>query len=184
MGDENNIFGNEENSLLDRFFGILERQTDAKLTPTQLLGFLGLFNLLGIMNLVHGSTGSGIKDVSTLASLSALAEKATKSPDAPALKDALMGLLGGQNQSGPDLGGLLNMIGGNKKINPQMLLTLMSLMNSQSGGAKSDHSAAKANNSSKNNSTAREKTSEVGEDKKRDHTVELKFDKKKTGENQ
>ncbi|MFZ5640703.1 MAG: hypothetical protein ACOY4Q_08430 [Bacillota bacterium] len=177
MGDDNNIFGPGEYSLLDRFIGILDRQTDAKLTPNQLMGFLSLFNLLGIINMVHGSAEAGLKDISTLANLTSLAGQTAKSPAGPALKDTLMGLLGGaQNQSGPDLGGLLNMVGGNKKINPQLLLTLMNLLSSQVGSGKSDQHVAKTDAAQEGG--PREQAG--GEHKEKDRNVELKYDKKKT----
>lgn len=170
MGDDNNFFDLGESSLHDKFVGILERQTDAKLTPNQLLGFLSLFNMMGILNLLQGGD-AGVRDVSNLANLTSLAGKAAKSPEGSALKDTLMGLLGGggQNQSGPDIGSLLNMVGGNKKINPQMLLTLLNLLSSQFG-AKGDQK----------NETARleDETGEV--QKEKDRGVELKYDKKKT----
>lgn len=175
MGDDNNIFGLGDNSLLNRFVGILERQTDDKLTPNQLMGFLSLFNMLSILNLVHGAD-AGIRDVSALDKLTSLAGQAARTPEGSALKDTLMGLLGGQNQSGPDIGGLLNMVGGgNKKINPQMLLTLLNLLNSQMG-AKSDH-GSKAEHA-KIEEGSRDQAGEVSKEK--DRGVELKYDKKKT----
>lgn len=176
MGEDNNFLGLGEYSLLDKFVGILDRQTDTKLTPNQLLGFLSLFNMLGVLNLIQGSGEAGLRDVSTLANLTSLANKAAKSPEAPALKDTLMGLLGGQNQSNSDLGSLLNMVGGNKKINPQMLLTLMNLLNSQFG-AKGDQSGQKAD-SARMEDESREQAGEVQKDK--DRGVELKYDKKKS----
>lgn len=164
MGDDNNIFGIGDHSMLDKFITMLDRQTDTKLTPVQLMGMLSLYSLLGILDLMRGTADTGIKDISALASLSSLAGKAAKSPEGPAIKDALMGLLGGQNQSGSDLGALLNMVGGNKKINPQMLLTLMSLLNSQSGAAKGEQSVAKVG-TVKTEGAPREKVGEVQKDK-------------------
>jgi hypothetical protein len=176
MGDDNNIFGPGEYSLLDRFISILERQTDAKLTPNQLMGLLSLFNLLGTLDIVHGSGKAGIKDISNLANLTSLVSQTSKPPAEPALKDMLMGILGTQNQSGPDLGGLLNMVGGNKKLNPQLLLTLMNLLSYQAGSGKSDKHTAK-------NDAAQEEGQQEqagGERQEKDRNVELKYDKKKT----
>lgn len=176
MGDDNNIFGLGEYSLLDRFIGILDRQTDAKLTPNQLIGFLSLFNLLGTLDMVHGSAKAGIKDISNLANLTSLVSQTAKPDAEPALKDMLMGILGTQNQSGPDLGGLLNMVGGNKKINPQMLLTLMNLLNLQSGAGKSEHTGPKADTAK-----GEGQRDQAGEEhKEKDRNVELKYDKKRT----
>lgn len=173
MGNDSNIFGSGDNSLLERFVGILERQTDAKLSPNQLMGFLSLFNNLSALNLVQGSADAGIKDLSALNKLTSLAGQAAKTTEGSALKDSLMGLLGSQNQSGSDLGGLLNMVGGNKKINPQMLLTLLNLLNSQMGtrnDAKTEHPRIEER--------SREQAGEVAKEK--DRGVELKYDKKKT----
>jgi len=179
MGEDNNSIDSGGYSLLDKFVRILDRQTDTKLSPTQLMGFLSLFNLLGVLDLMQGSADAGFKDVSTLANLTSLANKASKSPEGSAIKDALTGLLG-QNQSGPNLGNLLNMIGGgNKKINPQMLLTLMTLLNSQPGAAKAEQHVPKGD-PTRIEGAARANAGEVQARKNPDPNVELKFDKKKT----
>lgn len=158
-----------DRDLIDKLLNFLERQTDHKLSPHLLLGFLGLFNLLSIMNILHRGNGMGIKEV-PVSTESANAGQSTV--------DALSGLLKTQGAGQNDLMSLLGNLAGNKKINPGLLLSLMSMLNNQSGAK-----AAKEETSSRapavNESAAG--SGEGIENKAADgkQGVELKYDRKK-----
>ncbi|GAB4258377.1 MAG: hypothetical protein Kow00111_04200 [Thermincola ferriacetica] len=120
-------------SHLDKLLALLDRQTDNRLHPNLLVGYLGLVNLMSIMSFIHAA------EQNTGLALPALndAESTSVTGDEKNLKNAITSLMNsaGAGSGGPDLSSLFNMMGGNKKPNPQMLLTLMNLMNSMKAKA-------------------------------------------------
>lgn len=127
-----------QQDLVERLVTLLDRQTDHRLSPNVMIGFMGMFNLLSIMSVLRGNLDHGIREIS---SLSESSEPAPKTND---LQDLLSGLMKGQAGGGgqPDLLGLLGNLASKKKINPNLLLTLMGMLNSQMSQANS--SAAEA----------------------------------------
>jgi len=113
-----------EKDLIDRFLNLLERQTDHKLSPNMLLGYLGMFNVLSIMSVVHGSADSNIKEVSGQS-------ESEENLSGQSVNDMLSNIMKPQSAGQPDLMGLLNSIAAKKKINPNLLLTLFNMLNSQ-----------------------------------------------------
>ncbi len=115
-------------SQIERLLSVLDRQTDNKVPPNMLLGYLGMMNLMSIMSLVQGEASANFNLPALTGDTMAAGGNENQ------LKDTISNLLGGGAKStAPDLSGLLNMVtgaGGNKKLNPQMLLTLMNLANS------------------------------------------------------
>ena len=131
MDDLSSIFGSQEKGkdLVDKLVHLLDRQTDHKLTPHLLLGFLGMFNVLSIMTVVHSNGEIGVKEVSSQA-------ETTDTGSNQSLMDTLGGLLKNQGTGGqPDLMGLLSSLASKKKINPNLLLSLFSMLNNQTGQA-------------------------------------------------
>lgn len=129
MDDLSSIFGPQDKGkdLVDKLVVLLDRQTDHKLTPHVLLGFLGLFNVLSIMSVVQGNLDGGIKEVA------APAEAGDTGANGQSLMDTLSGLMNNQGNGQPDLMGLLSNLASKKKINPTLLLSLLSMMNPQGG---------------------------------------------------
>jgi hypothetical protein len=131
LDDLNELFGTKStgNDLVERLITVLDRQTDHKLTPHFLLGFLGMFNMLSIMSLVHGGQKSDLKEVT------GAGESGSNSISTQTLTDTLSSLMNtqGQGTGQPDLLGLLGNAAAKKKINPSLLLTLFSLLNNQVG---------------------------------------------------
>ncbi|MHB9095664.1 MAG: hypothetical protein ACYC21_13435 [Eubacteriales bacterium] len=131
MDDLSDLLGPQDKGkhLVDKLMVLLDRQTDHKLTPNLMLGFLGLFNVLSIMSVVHGSPETGFKEItgSTEGNSGAAGQQS--------LVDTLSGLLKNQGSGQPDLMGLLGGLAAKKKINPNLLLSLFSMLNSQAGAS-------------------------------------------------
>lgn len=184
MDDLNALFGSQEkdNDLFEKLVKLLDRQTDHKMSPNVLFGFMGMFNLMSIMSLVKGNMDAGFKQVTGQEDTGEA--KATEQSVMNSLTSLLNSASGSGSGSGigsgqPDLLGLLGNVASKKKINPGLLLSLMSMLNQN----KSSQQASSSNNESavtrtqqtgpETEVTAEKKSPEV----KRE--VELKYDRKK-----
>lgn len=178
MDDLNALLGTQEKGkdLIDKLIVLLDRQTDHKLTPNILLGFLGLFNVLSIMSIVHGSGESGFKEITG----SSEADKSVTGTQA--LTETLSSLMQGTGQGTgqgagqPDLLGLLGGLASKKKINPNLLLSLFSMLNNQ--GAQANPASSPPVESS-----PQQVVQDEGEAEKKSpdekHGVELKYDRRR-----
>lgn len=163
--------------LVDKLIKLLDRQTDHKLTPNILLGFLGMFNILSIMSIVHGNKESGIKEIT------GSSEGSKDGSGGQGLTEALSSLMQGQGSGGQqDLMGLLSGLASKKKINPSVLLSLFSMLNNQAGtpGNQTGGQAAKAQ-SVEAPSVEAAVAPDEGEKKSSEqkHGVELKYDRRR-----
>lgn len=162
----------KDRDLIDKLLSFLDRQTDHKLGPHLLLGFLGLFNLLSIMSVVNGNVKTGMKEISGQAEGGDAAQN---------VADSLSGLLKSQGSAPNDLMGILGNLTGNKKINPGLLMSLMSMLNNQSGQTASKQENAAVVPAAVDSVAA----SEEGSEKKTSdgkQGMELKYDRKKPGD--
>ena len=162
----------KDRDLIDKLLSFLDRQTDHKLNPQFLLGFLGLFNLLSIMSVVNGSVKMGMKEVSGQSESGDAAQSVT---------DSLAGLLKSQGGAPNDLMGILGNLAGNKKINPGLLMSLMSMLNNQSGQSVPKQESATVVPAAIDSVAV----SEEGSEKKTSdgkQGMELKYDRKKPGD--
>ncbi len=153
-----------EKDLLDRVLSLLDRQTDHKLSPNMLLGYLGMFNVLSIMSVVHGNLDSGIKEVSAQSD-------GDENRSGQSAADALSGMMNPQGAGQLDLMGLLSSIAAQKKINPSLLLSLFNMLNSQMRPA----AAPKESQTSPEDG--------AGENKAYQDTTAYEKEEKKTAEN-
>lgn len=182
MDDLTALLGGQEKGkdLVDKLINLLDRQTDHKLTPNVLLGFLGLFNVLSIMSVVHGSVESGLKEITG-------SSEGDKSTGTQALTETLSSLMqgsgqglgpGGQGSGQPDLLGLLGGLASKKKINPNLLLSLFSMLNNQ--GAQANPASTPPVESSHEEVPVMSGEGE-GEKKSPDekHGVELRYDRRR-----
>ncbi len=126
------------NDLIDKLIGLLDRQTDHKISPNVLLGILGLFNVLTIMSVVREAPHSGIRQVTGPGG-------SNGNPQAQDLNDTLSSLMNSQGGGQPDLMSLLGNLATKKKINPGLLLSLFSMLNQ--GGAGSSQNTQQGNQS-------------------------------------
>lgn len=147
----------------EKLLAVLDRQSDDKLNPNLLLGYLGMVNLMSIMSMVHSTMDSGIGQLPASSGIPVELPKSLA--DENNLKNTINNLMGkaGNNSGNPDISNLLGMVGGNKKLNPQLLLTLMNLMN----------------NMKKNDSPVETEISPAEETEKRDDVVKSKQAEKK-----
>ena len=161
----------QNRDLIDKFMGLIDRQTDHKLGPHILLGFLGLFNVLTIMSLVHNHSGTDIKEVSGTGAGDA-------NPTGQSVIDKLSGMLNTQSAGQPDLMGLLSGLASKKKINPNLLLSLFSMLGNQTGPAVS---APVSQTSETPVTVNQEITVEKGEKKTPDSKqgTDLRYDRKR-----
>ncbi len=127
--------------LLDNILYLLDRQTQKKLAPNELLGFLGLLNLISIINYINPQ-----------GQLSDLSHK-KKSGDL--LQNTLQNVLGENEGSGLSLGEVL----GEVKRNPEMLGNMLNLVSSMKSLSEKAATSKKQLNSSKtlNRSPSHEK---------------------------
>ncbi|HWI54963.1 MAG TPA: hypothetical protein VNT57_04685 [Desulfobacteria bacterium] len=182
MEDLAELFGSHEknNDLFDNLVKLLDRQTDHKISPNVLFGFMGMFNLMSILNVVKGNMDMGIKGIT---GQDADAGESTGAEQSAI--NTITNLLNSASGSGsgagqPDLMGLLGNVASKKKINPGLLLSLMSMLNSQNQNSQQNK---KSNNESAvtvQNQPDQENESSVEKkspDDKRE--VELKYDRKK-----
>lgn len=173
MDDLSALFSSQDKGkdLIDKLMKLLDRQTDHKLTPNLLLGFLGMFNILSVMSIVHGNAESGIKEVT------GSSEGGKDGSGSQGLTEVLSSLMQGQGSGQPDLLGLLSGLASKKKINPNLLLSLFSMMNNQAGTPANQTSGQSAE------SPAMEAAVAPAEDEKKSsedkHGVELKYDRRK-----
>ena len=173
MDDLSALLGSQDKGkdLVDKLIKLLDRQTDHKLTPNILLGFLGMFNILSIMSIVHGNTESGIREIT------GSSEGGKEGSENQGLTEVLTSLMQGQGTGQPDLMGLLGGLASKKKINPNLLLSLFSMLNNQAG------SPANQTGSQPKGAPAEEVTaaSDEGEKKSSEdkHGVELKYDRRR-----
>lgn len=154
---------NQKHDLLDKLVNLLDRQTDNKLSPNVMLGFMGMFNLLSIMSVLRGNLDSGMREVPYLA------ESQDTGSKTPSIQDTLSGVL--KNQSGgqggqTDLMNLLNNIAAKKKINPNLLLSLMSMLNSQAAQANSSNTIQSQDEPIKNQNIGVNEVPEEKQEKK------------------
>lgn len=170
MDDLNALMGSLNNrDLTDKLLHLLDRQADHKLTPHFLLGFLGLFNLLSIVSLIHGNVGTGIRPVADQAVGGA--------SQGSEIADTLTGLMKSQGAGQPEIMSLLGNMAAKKKINPSLLLSLMSLLGTQSIGSAPQQSGPPVDIPADENAAVSEgKNDRSSSDK---HGVELKYDRKK-----
>jgi len=141
MDELSALFKDRDNGqdLLDRLSVLLDRQTDHKLAPTMLLGYLGMFNLLSIMNFLQGSPEKNFKEIKEMPESVSKDESGVSKQ----VTDALTGLLSAQGTGGaqgagqPDLLGMLGSLASKKKINPTLLLSLFSMLNQAGGNTSS-----------------------------------------------
>ena len=108
--------------LIDKLIGLLDRQTDHKISPNVLLGILGLFNVLTIMGYVRENPDTGIKQVTGDTDNGG-------GTQGQALADTLSGLMKSQGGGQPDLMSLIGNLASKKKINPGLLLSLFNMLN-------------------------------------------------------
>lgn len=163
------------NDLIDRLTVLLDRQTDHKLNPNMLFGFLGMYNLLSIVSMVRESSDQGIKEVT------GSVDTSNTKPAEQSLMDGLSSLLNNQSGGQPDLMGLLGSMASKKKINPNLLLSLFSMLNNQTAQNSSPvnkHSEQPGEATSGGDAPLEEQQPEkkTPEDKQ---GVELKYDRKK-----
>lgn len=126
----NSISSSGNNDLVDKMVKLLDRQTDHKLNPNILLGFMGMFNLMSIMSVVKSNTETGVREAIVPA------DNGQAKPQEQSLADGLSSLLkGGSGQ--PDLMGLLGNVASKKKMNPSLMLSLLSMLNNQSANQSS-----------------------------------------------
>jgi len=118
----------KNNDLVEKFISLLDRQMDHRLSPNTLFGILGMFNLLSITSIVRDNLGSEIREVSGANDSGNSAAQPSQS-----ITDTLSSLMKTQGQGQPDLMSLLSGLASQKKINPGLLLSLMSMLNSQAG---------------------------------------------------
>lgn len=163
--------------LLDKLTNLLDRQTDHKMSPNILLGFVGLFNLLSILNLVHGTQGTEIKNVSSSS------EGENPTTNAQSMVDTISGMMKGENAGQPDLMGLLGSLASKKKINPNLLLSLFSMLNNMSGPSPStscvEESGTSLPKSAPLDEKQEKKTVDDGASVKDKPGTELKYNSKK-----
>lgn len=173
MDDLSALLGSQDKGtdLIDKLVKLLDRQTDHKLTPNILLGFLGMFNILSIMSVVHGDAESGIKEIT------GSSEGGKDSTGNQGLTEVLSSLMQGQGSGQPDLMGLLGGLASKKKINPNLLLSLFSMLNNQAG-AQANHTGSQPADAPVVEATA---ASDEGEKKSPEdkHGVELKYDRRR-----
>jgi len=147
MDDLSSLLAGSGNNkdLVDKLVNLLDRQTDHKLSPHVLLGFVGLFNVLTIMNVVHSGLDEGIKEVRS-------ADNETNTQAAQTPVDLIASLLknqgSGSGSGTPDLMGLLGGLASKKKISPNLLLSLFSMLNNQVGSTTKNQPAEIVNNQS------------------------------------
>lgn len=174
MDDLSSLFNSLEsnNDLVDKMVKLLDRQTDHKLSPNVLLGFMGMFNLMSIMSVVKSNAETGVRDVAGVVD-----NGQQPQPREQSLTDGLASLLkGGSGQ--PDLMGLLGNVASKKKMNPSLLLSLLSMLNNQ-GASQSSPSREEpveelpAKTGSAPDNEAEHKSSPSKQE------VELKYDRKK-----
>lgn len=173
MDDLAALLGSQDKSkdLVDKLMKLLDRQTDHKLTPNVLLGFMGMFNMLSIMSLVHGDADTGIKEIS------GTSEGSKAGAESQGLTEMLSSMMAGQGSGQPDLMGLLSGLASKKKINPNLLLSLFSMLNNQAG------TQAKQTGGQSAETPAMEAAAAPDEDEKKSsedkHGVELKYDRRR-----
>jgi hypothetical protein len=161
----------KDKDLVDKLIKLLDRQTDHKVTPNTLLGFLGMFNILSIMSIVRGNAEPGIREIT------GSSEGGKDGPENQGLTEVLSGLMQGQGSGQPDLLGLLSGLASKKKINPNLLLSLFSMLNNQGG------TPAKQTGGQTEDAPAMEATAVLDEGEKKSsddkHGVELKYDRRR-----
>ncbi len=158
--------------LIDKMVTLLDRQTDHQLSPHVLLGFLGLFNLLSIMSVIHGDLRADLKEVS------GSAECESTNAAGQTAADQLSGLLKSQGNGQLDLTKLLSSIAAKKKISPNLLLSLFSLLGDKTGpAAPPQRGSAIDTPVEKGAEVQEEKTDKKGVDQKQ--SSELKYDRKR-----
>ncbi len=183
MEDLKALFGSQEknNDTFDNLVKLLDRQTDHKMSPNILFGFMGMFNLMSILSLVRGNLDTGFKEIPSQA------EASESQVTEQSVVNSLTSLLKSASDSGsgsatsqPDLMGILGNVASKKKINPGLLLSLMSMLNSQNQNSQQSN---KSNNESavaaqkQTSSETEEAVEKKSPDAKRE--VELKYDRKK-----
>lgn len=150
MDDLASLFGTKDSGkdLVDKFTVLLEKQTDHKVSPGVLFGLMGLYNLMSIISIAKQDMSQGLKSVHQ--------EAAPPESDqaSGSIMDALSTLTSQGSSGTPDLMGMLSGLASKKKINPAMLLSLLSLMNKQTGNSSGSQSAAAGNSLPSVNSTA------------------------------
>lgn len=187
MEDLAALFGSQgkNNDLFDRLVKLLDRQTDHKMSPNVLFGFMGMFNLMSIMSLVNGNMDSGFKEIagqtdntepksaeqSMLNSLTSLLNSGSGSSS---------GSGSGSGSGQTDLMGLLGNVASKKKLNPGLLLSLLSMLNNQNQSSQQNTppgngvvASVAEQISSATNDEVEKKSSEARRE------VELKYDKKR-----
>lgn len=173
MDDLSALLGSQDKGteLVDKMIKLLDRQTDHKLTPNILLGFLGMFNILSIMSVVHGNAESGIREIT------GSSDGGKDSTGNQGLTEMLSSLMQGQGSGQPDLMGLLSGLASKKKINPNLLLSLFSMLNNQAG-APANQTVSPAAETPVVEATA---ASDEGEKKPSEdkHGVELRYDRRR-----
>jgi hypothetical protein len=127
----------KDTDLVDRLLSLLDRQTDHRLSPHMLMGFLGLFNMLSIMSLIRGNQDTGIKQIGS----SGAGEGEEQGLSAV---ENLANMLSAPGGGQPDLMGILGNVASKKKINPGLLLSLMSMLNSQGSTSSSQENTGTA----------------------------------------
>ncbi len=156
--------------LVNRFMNLLDRQTDHKLNPCLLLGFLSLFNVLTVMNVVHGNLETNIKEIS--------GSSESKNLTGQSVTDTLASLIKTQETGQPDLMGLLGSVAAKKKINPSLLLTLFSMLASQTGSGASPP-ANQATETPVNVGTEAQEDKTEKKTSNHKQNAEIRFDRKK-----
>lgn len=173
MDDLSSFFKSMENhnDLVDKMVKLLDRQTDHKLNPNVLLGFMGMFNLMSIMSVVKSNVETGVRDVGVV-------DNGQSKPQEQSLTDGLASLLKGGGSGQPDLMGLLGSVASKKKMNPSVLLSLMSMLNNQGANQSSPAREESVGELSENTGSA---SNNGGENKSSPskQEVELKYDRKK-----
>lgn len=127
------------NNLMETMSALLSKTTDDNLNINQLLAFMSLSNTMGALNLAGGSQQGKTIDISAL-------ENVIKGEGSEDIQGTLNSVLnrGGNKTNVNDLLGLLGSVSGqnsNSKINPQLLMSLMSML-SQTDKKKSAEPSA------------------------------------------
>lgn len=180
MEDLSALFGSQDrnNDLFDNLVKLLDRQTDHKISPNVLFGFMGMFNLMSILNLVKGNMETGVRQLTEQAS-DAGESKVTEQSAVNSLTN-LLNSASGSSSGQPDLIGLLGNVASKKKINPGLLLSLMTMLNSQNQNSQQTNHSNNEPAVSVQKQTGTETEDSVEKkspDDKRE--VELKYDRKK-----
>lgn len=172
MDDLSSLLGAHDKSqdLIDKLVNLLDRQTDHKLNPNVMLGFLGLFNLLSIMTVVQGNPGGGFKEIS------GQADKSDAGISGQNITDTLSSLLNPTSGGQPDLMGLLGSLASKKNINPNLLLSLFSMLNNQGANLPENSQPKDVTPVNKVETSAENTEKKTSDDKKE---VELKYDRKR-----